>query len=302
MATDVRHRVPAAGELLASIPSPGWFTRQVKVWRRKKIGLASLLAIVLLLILALAGPLLATHDPLENNMRAVLAAPSSQHFFGTDSNGRDVYSRILYGARISVFIGFTVVLVAATAGALIGTLSAYAGGALDFSMQRVVDAVMAIPGLVLLLALVSVMQPSIPTLIVALSIAFLPGVIRVVRAEVLVVRECDYAMAARALGASSLRIMLRHVLPNVMAPLIIMATVTVGAAIMAEASLSFLGLGIPPPHPTWGNMLSGPGRQYMTVAPWLVLAPGLAITITILSFNMLGDALRDILDPRLRGA
>ncbi|MBM3140731.1 MAG: ABC transporter permease [Candidatus Rokubacteria bacterium] len=291
---------PLAPEPL--VPRAGFLERQWRVWRRKKIGLASLVVVGFLLVIAAIGPLIATHDPNRNKLTATLQSPSPAHYFGTDKNGRDIYSRVIIGARISVVIGFSAVAVGITLGSAIGLISGFVGGALDYGIQRVVDAVMALPGLVMLMALVSVLQPSLPSLIVVLSIWVMPRAIRVVRGEALITRELDYVNAARALGATSLRLMFRHILPNVMAPILIIASVTVGQAIMTEASLSFLGLGVPPPAPTWGNMLSGNNRQYMTVAPWLVIAPGVAISITVLAFNMFGDALRDVLDPRLRGS
>ena len=289
-------------EAIAGIASQrGWVSRQWGIWRRKPVGFASLSFVGLLVVLAIVGPWLETHDPLKNNLREVLVGPSFDHFFGTDPNGRDVFSRLVAGARISIFIGFSAVLFGITAGVLIGTLSGFIGGAFDYILQRVIDAIMAIPGLILLLAVISVLEPSLMNLIIALCIFVTPRTVRVVRGEVMITREYDYVEAGRSIGATTPRLMFRHVLPNVMAPILIIASVTVGQAILIEASLGFLGLGVPPPEPTWGNMLSGSNRQYMNDAPWLVLAPGVAITLTVLAFNMLGDALRDILDPRLRG-
>lgn len=290
--------VGAGAEL---VPQRSWLARQWRTWRRKQIGLASLIFVVFLVLLAVLGPILQTHDPLTNSLREVLVRPSMDHFFGTDSNGRDVYSRLVKGARVSIFIGFSAVAFGVSAGVVIGLVSGYVGGVVDYALQRIIDAIMAIPGLILLLAIVSVLEPSMTNLVIALCIFVAPRTVRVVRGEVLVARELDYVEAARSLGASTVRIMFRHVVPNVMAPILIIASVTVGQAILIEASLSFLGLGIPPPEPTWGNMLSGQNRQYMNDAPWLLLAPGAAITLTVLAFNMLGDALRDILDPRMRG-
>lgn len=286
---------------LELVAQRSWLARQWRTWRRKQIGLASLIFVVLLVFLAVFGPILQTHDPLTNSLREVLVAPSMDHFFGTDSNGRDVYSRLVKGARVSIFIGFSAVAFGVSAGVVIGLVSGFVGGVVDYALQRIVDAIMAIPGLILLLAIVSVLEPSMVNLVIALCIFVAPRTVRVVRGEVLVARELDYVEAARSIGASTTRIMFRHVVPNVMAPILIIASVTVGQAILIEASLSFLGLGIPPPEPTWGNMLSGQNRQYMNDAPWLLLAPGAAITLTVLAFNMLGDALRDILDPRMRG-
>ena len=293
--------VEAASVAIALAPQRSWLARQWRTWRRKQIGLASLIFVVLLVMLAVVGPLLQTHDPLTNSLREVLVGPSMDHFFGTDSNGRDVYSRLVKGARVSIFIGFSAVAFGVSAGVVIGLVSGFVGGVIDYALQRFVDAIMAIPGLILLLAIVSVLEPSMVNLVIALCVFVAPRTVRVVRGEVLVARELDYVEAARSIGASTTRIMFRHVVPNVMAPILIIASVTVGQAILIEASLSFLGLGIPPPEPTWGNMLSGQNRQYMNAAPWLLLAPGAAITLTVLAFNMLGDALRDILDPRMRG-
>lgn len=272
------------------------------IWSHKPIGLASLLFVLLLVVLALIGPLLQTHDPLTNNLREVLVGPSTSHFFGTDLNGRDVYSRLVGGARISIFVGFSSVAFGVTAGVMIGTISGFLRGPVDYAIQRVVDAVMAIPGLILLLAVVSVLGQSLTNVVLALCIYVTPRTVRIVRGEVLIARQFDYVEAARSIGATTPRLMFRHILPNVMAPILIIGSVTVGQAILIEASLGFLGLGVPPPDPTWGNMLSGTNRQYMEEAPWLVIAPGVAITMTVLAFNMLGDALRDILDPRLRGS
>lgn len=281
--------------------SKGWFTHQTDVWKRKPVGLFSGVFILLLVGLAILSPLLQTHEPNRNNLVAVLEGPSVEHFFGTDANGRDVYSRIVGGARVSVTIGFLAVLIGVSSGVVIGLLSGFFGGAVDYLLQRVVDSIMAIPGLILLLTVVSVLQPSLTNIIIAMSIFITPRTIRVVRGEVIVTRERDYVYAAISLGAVPLRLMFRHILPNVMAPILIIASITIGQAILIEASLGFLGLGVPPPHPTWGNMLSGSNRTYMVEAPWLVIAPGLAISLTVFAFNMFGDALRDILDPRMRG-
>ncbi|MDA0365221.1 MAG: ABC transporter permease [Chloroflexi bacterium] len=279
-----------------------WLATQWRTWRRKPIGLASFLFIVLLVLLAIFAPLLQTHDPVQNSLTSVLTAPSAAHWFGTDPNGRDVYSRLIAGARISVTIGFLAVFISVPLGVAVGLMSGYFGGAMDFAIQRVTDAIMSIPGLILLLAIVSVLDPTIFSITFAMSIFIVPTTIRVVRGEVLVSKEREYVQAARAIGAQPVRLMTRHILPNVMAPILIIASVTVGQAILIESALGFLGFGVPPPDPTWGNMLSGANRRYMAEAPWIIAAPGLAITLTVLAFNMFGDALRDVLDPRLRGS
>ncbi|MEX2230344.1 MAG: ABC transporter permease [Dehalococcoidia bacterium] len=290
-----------AGRLAEEARRERWLAGQLRIWRRKPVGLAAFFVVIVLVLLAIFSPALQTHDPVLNSLSSVLTAPSSEHWFGTDPNGRDVYSRVVAGARVSITIGFLAVIVGISAGLTIGMMSGYFGGGGDYAIQRVTDAIMSIPGLILLLAIVSVLEPNLYTIIFALCIFIMPTTIRVVRGEVIVSKEREYVHAARAMGAQPLRLMLRHILPNVMAPILILASVAVGQAILLEASLGFLGLGVPPPDPTWGNMLSGSNRRYMAEAPWIVAAPGLAITLTVLAFNMFGDALRDVLDPRLRG-
>lgn len=271
--------------------------------RRRPLGAISIVVIALLVVVAVFAPLLAPYDPIQTHPREKLLGPGeSGYVLGTDEFGRDVLSRIIYGARPSLTAGILATVFGTLLGAAIGLVSGYVGGAVDMLIQRMMDSVMALPGLILLLAVVNVLgRPSLFNIIWALCIFITPSAARVVRGAVLGVKELQYVEGARALGAFPLRVVTQHVLPNVMAPIIIIASVTVGNAILVEAALSFLGLGVPPPNATWGNMLAAGGRRWFEQQPSLAIIPGLAITITVLAFNLLGDTLRDILDPRLRG-
>jgi peptide/nickel transport system permease protein len=271
--------------------------------RRKPLGAISVLVIATLVFVAIFAPILAPYDPIQTHPRDKLLSPGTQgHILGTDEFGRDVLSRIIHGARPSLTAGILATVFGTLVGAAIGLVGAYAGGKTDMVIQRVMDSIMALPGLILLLAVVNVLgRPSLINIIFALCIFITPSASRVVRGAVLGVKELQYVEGARSLGAQPMRIVLQHILPNVTAPIIIIASVTVGNAILIEAALSFLGLGVPPPNPTWGNMLSAGGRRWFEAQPWLAIIPGLAITITVLAFNLLGDTLRDVLDPRLRG-
>ena len=231
-----------------------------------------------------------------------LKPPSWAHWFGTDNLGRDMLSRCLYGARLSVIIGCTAAVLATLISACIGIVSGYFGGKVDLAVQRFVDAWMSFPDLVVLIVVVSVLGPGMPQIIGTLGLLLGIGGSRIVRSAVVSVREHMYVHAAQSIGAGSPRILLRHVLPNVMAPIIVLLTTRVGTVILAESGLSFLGLGVPPPAPTWGGLLSGSGRTYMFQGPWLVVAPGLCLTLVVYATNVFGDALRDLLDPRMRGS
>lgn len=268
--------------------------------RRKPLGAIGAAIILVFVLVATFAPLLAPHDPFLIDSNNLLAAPSWQNWMGTDEYGRDIMSRIIYGARVSIFVGLMAVGIGSSSGALLGLISGYAGGTVDYVIQRVMDTLMAFPTLILALAMVAVLGPSIQNVIIALAIVKLPNACRVVRATTLSVRERPFIVAARNLGLSHARILLVHILPNCLAPFIILATAGLGAAILSEASLSFLGLGTPPPEPSWGAMLSGKTQRYMMEAPWLAIAPGLAITLVVFGFNFLGDALRDLLDPHQR--
>jgi len=274
----------------------------VRLFREKPLGAAGGVICVLFLLCGIFADVLAPYSfsqiaPLER-----LKPPSWAHPFGTDNLGRDMLSRCLYGARLSVIVAVSAAGLATLISTLIGVVSGYLSGKVDLIMQRFVDAWMSFPDLVILIVIVSVFDPSMTTLICTLGLLFGIGGSRIVRSAVVSVRENMYVHAAQSIGASTGRILWRHIIPNVMPPVIVLFTTRLGAAILAESSLSFLGLGVPPPAPTWGGMLSGSGRTYMFQGPWLALAPGLSITLVVYATNVFGDALRDLLDPRMRGS
>jgi peptide/nickel transport system permease protein len=269
--------------------------------KRKPLGAASALLILLLVFTAIFADVLAPYDPLLARPEIRLAPPSWQHPFGTDDIGRDVFSRIIYGARISLWVGLLAVGIGTLSGTIIGLICGYWEGRLDLMLQRFMDALMTIPGLILALAIVSVLTPNTTNAMLAIAIVIIPGNSRIVRGTVLSAKQNPYVEAARALGGSHLRIIATHILPNVTAPILIIASIWLGNAIFIEASLSFLGLGTQPPTPSWGLMLSSTGRAYMEQAPWLAIFPGLAISLAVLGFNLFGDTLRDVWDPKLRG-
>lgn len=269
--------------------------------RRKPLGAAGVLVILLLIITAAFAPLIAPYDPLKPDLLDRLKGPSLEHPFGTDQTGRDLFSRVVYGSRVSLQVGFAVVIVSTVGGSIIGIVSGYFEGKLDLIVQRIMDSLQAIPGLLLAIAIAATLGPGTYKAILPIAIVILPSIARVVRSSTLSTKRFPYVEAARTVGASDIRIILLHILPNVTAPILILASILIGAAIIIEASLSFLGLGTLPPNPSWGNMLSGSGRTHMEVAPWIAIFPGLAITIVVLAFNFVGDALRDVWDPKLRG-
>ncbi len=268
--------------------------------RRQPLGFVSGLVIVLLLVVAALAPLIAPYDPAEMTPRARLKSPSAFHLLGTDDRGRDVFSQVVFGARVSLQVGALAMVIGVGSGTVVGLLSGYWGGTVDLLVQRLMDAILSFPALVLAMALAALIQPGMVTAMVAIGLVILPSANRVVRGATLAIKPNQYVEAARTVGASDLRIITRHVLPNVLAPILVMVSIVMGFAIIVEASLSFLGLGVQPPSTSWGQSLNH-GRAYMEDAPWLVLAPGAAITIVVLAFNLLGDALRDHLDPSLRG-
>lgn len=269
--------------------------------RRKPVSAGAGLVVIAACLLALLAPWLAPYGPNDVDLIARLKGPSSAHWLGTDQFGRDVLSRVMYGGRTSLTVGLGATVLGIGMGVLFGLLSGYAGGTLDLVVQRLMDAVMALPPIILLMVLATTLSPSIRNVIIAISVLVTPGAARVVRGATLSAKEMPYIEAARATGASAPRIVFRHVLPNVVAPIIVIASIAVGSAIIIEAALGFLGLSVHPPTSTWGNMLNTGAQTYMERAPWLALAPGLAIAITVFSINLLGDGLRDVLDPRLRG-
>ena len=255
-----------------------------------------------IILMALAAPVLAPYEPLKSDFRAMSKPPNERHIFGTDQIGRDVLSRVIYGSRASLAIALGAVLFGTTLGALWGLASGYFGGRFDIVSQRVIEFLQSFPDLILAMAIAMALGAGFGTVIVAIAITRIPFGGRVIRAVVLSLKELSYVEAARGLGASHLRIMARHILPQCIAPYLILATTHLGVAIIIEAALGFLGVGIPPPTPTWGNMLADSLNAGLVPPWWLVLFPGAAITVTVLAFNLLGDGIRDILDPRLRSA
>lgn len=257
-------------------------------------------AIVLLIILcALLAPWLAPYDPIQGKLTDMLQAPSSAHWLGTDEQGRDILSRIIHGSRTSLQVGLIAVAISLTLGTAIGALSAYFGGWIDLVVMRFIDMMLAFPSILLAIAITAILGPSLTNAMVAVGIVNMPIYARLVRSSVLSLKEFDFVQAARAAGGGHGRILGRHILPNALAPLIVQSTLSIGTAMLDAAGLSFLGLGAQPPLPEWGAMLSG-AQTYIQLAPWVVTFPGLAIMIAILGFNLLGDGLRDLLDPRLR--
>lgn len=278
----------------------------VTLVRRQPPGVAAVAFLFLVAVCAIFAEVVAPFDPTAQNIREGLHPPLTIgrndlfFFFGTDAQGRDVFSRVVHGARISLSVGFTAVAIGTLGGLALAVLSGYRGGRVDMVIQRVMDSIQAIPTLILAMMLVAVLGTSLVITALAIGVTQIPRANRVIRSNVLMVMAEPYVEAARSVGASSLRLMLRHILPNVMSTTLIVFSTSIGAAIVTEATLSFLGLAAPPPLATWGGMLTIQGRQYMLVAPWLLIVPAVALSLTVLAFNFLGDALRDALDPRLR--
>jgi peptide/nickel transport system permease protein len=283
----------------ARSPTRQFFSRLI---HEKPVGAAAALVFLLFVFCGVFANFLAPYGFNEINMLERLKAPSWKHLFGTDNLGRDMLSRCLYGAQLSVIIGLSAAALATTISVLIGLLSGYLGGKIDMVVQRIVDAYMSFPELVILIAVVSVVGPGMLQIIGILSLVLGIGGSRIIRSAVITARENMYVHAAQSIGASTPRVLWRHLLPNIMPPIIVLFTTRVGAAILIESGLSFLGLGVPPPAPTWGGLLSGSGRTYMFQGPWLALAPGLCLTAVVYATNVFGDALRDLLDPRMRGS
>lgn len=282
----------------------GWWRRVAGLAafaRRKPLGAVSALIILGIIVVAVFAPLVDRYDPLIGRLPERLHGPSAAHWFGTDDTGRDVYSRVIHGARSALYIGFLSVMLGVAAGSLLGLVSGYLEGKTDLVIQRAVDSIQAFPALILALAVASVLGPSDNNSLMIIGLILVPGAARVVRGSTLSIKNNVYVDAAKAVGAGTPRIIFRHILPNVFAPIIVLASVYLGSAILVAASLSFLGAGKSEPDPAWGLMLSGQGKRYLELAPWVAVAPAIAISLTVLSFNLLGDAVRDVLDPRLRG-
>ena len=271
-----------------------------KFCRRQPLGTFGLLLVVIIAVAGASAEAIAPYNPTANDFAAMTEAPSWDHWLGTDQFGRDMLSRIIFGARTALIVGLTSAAVGGFAGLVVGVSSAYFGGKVDLIIQRLSDIVMAFPLIIMALAVVSIFGPGVHNVIVAITIPLIPRCSRVVRSSALTVRSMPYIDAARACGFGATRIILRHMAPNVVAPFLIMVTSFVGQAILAEASLSYLGLGVQEPVPAWGLMLQGGAEEYASTAPWIAIFPGLAIMLAVLGINLFGDALRDALDPKLR--
>ena len=278
-----------------------WTDKIFRFARTQPLATASAAVFIVLILAAVLAPIVAPFDPLAPKPADRLQGPSLQHFFGTDEIGRDVFSRVIYGARVSLIVGIATVFIGVGFGTLLGIVTGFFGGWLDTIVQRALDSLMSIPALILAITVASAIGTGTINSIVPIAIVIIPLNARVIRSTVLSIRTRQFIEAAEVIGCHPSRVMFRHVLPNTLAPVFVLASIWLGNAIIIEASLSFLGLGTPPPNPSWGNMLSGSGRAFIESAPWIAIFPGLAITVVVLAMNLLGDGLRDALDPRLRG-
>ncbi len=281
-------------------PFRRWLEVSLRFARRRPLGAAGALIIIIMALTAIFAGLIAPYDPLINDYAAMLQAPSRAHWFGTDAFGRDVLSRIIYGSRTALWVGFSSSFMGASLGAILGVTSAYFGGKIDLIIQRLMDLLLSFPLIILALVVVAVLGTGTTNVILAITVPMVPRCALVVRSSALALREMPFVEAARALGFGPMRIILRHMLPNVMAPYLIMLTAFLGQAILLEASLSFLGLGVAEPQAAWGLMLRGAAVDFAERAPWMAIYPGVAISLSVFAFNLLGDSLRDALDPKLR--
>jgi len=272
----------------------------LKMARKQPVGVAGLTVVILMIVAALFAPWLTPYHPEYNDFASMLTPPNGDYWMGTDQFGRDIFTRILFGARTALMVGFVAATIGAVAGLVLGVASAYFGGLFDLILQRVMDVFMAFPLIILAMAVVATLGPGTQNVIIAITIPFIPQCARVVRSNAWAIREIPYVDAARALGFGHTRIILRHMAPNVVAPFLILFTAFVGQAILLEASLSYLGMGVQEPTPAWGLMLQGGAEEYAESAAWVAIWPGVAISLAVFGFNLFGDALRDTLDPRLR--
>ena len=297
--TAPRYAPAAASDDLAGSPR-SWRTGTIKFCRRQPLGSVGLALVLVIAVAGLAAEWIAPYSPMANDFAAMTEPPSWAHLMGTDQFGRDLLSRIVFGARTALIVGFSCAIVGGVAGLVLGVASAYFGGRLDLVLQRVLDVVMAFPLIIMALAVIAIFGSGVFNVIVAIAIPLIPRCARVVRSSALAIREVPYIDAARACGFGHARIILRHMMPNVLAPFLIMLTAFVGQAILAEASLSYLGLGVQEPTAAWGLMLQGGAEEFATTAPWIAVFPGIAIALTVFGFSLFGDALRDAMDPKLR--
>jgi peptide/nickel transport system permease protein len=300
MTITVPNRVAAAAVDETLEPKRSAWAVALHFVRRQPLGTFGLVIVVVMFLSGVLAPWIAPFDPEENDFSAMMEAPSLVHWLGTDQLGRDIFSRLVFGARTALIVGFSAAFMGGGIGLVLGISSAYFGGWFDLLFQRVLDVLMAFPLIILALAVVAVFGTGVFNVIIAITIPLVPRCGRVVRASALAVREVPYVDAARALGFGHARIVLRHMVPNVVAPFLILLSAFVGQAILAEASLSYLGLGVQEPVPAWGLMLQGGAEEYATTAPWIAVFPGLAIMLTVLGISLFGDALRDAIDPKLR--
>ncbi len=273
--------------------------RSVRTLTRNRLVIAGLVMCVLVVLVAIFAPLLAPYNPIANNVRAALQRPSSLYYFGTDRFGRDVLSRVIYASRTSLLVALVSTSLAAIVGVALGLVSGYFGGLVDTLAGRLMDILFSFPALLLAIAIAAMLGPSVKNAVIALAVVYVPLFGRIIRGSTLAERDKEYVEAARVLGASTPRIIFRHVFPSILSPLIVQGTITFSNAILIEASLSFLGLGTQPPNPSWGTMLAE-GRSFLETAPWMSIFPGIAIMLAVFSFNILGDGIRDVLDPRAR--
>ena len=284
----------------AEVARGGWWGTTLDFARRRPLGAAGAVVVVFLIVLALSANVIAPYNPVAVDFGSMLSRPSTAHWLGTDAFGRDVLSRLIYGSRTALMVGFGAAVFGATLGAILGVGSAFFGGRVDLYLQRLKDIFIAFPLIILALAMVAILGNTLPNLIVAITIPMIPRCALVIRSTALSIREMPYVDAARAAGFGNARIILRHMLPNVMAPYLIMLTAFLGQAILLESSLSFLGLGVQEPTAAWGLMLRGAAVDFAESAPWMAIFPGLAISLAVFAFNLFGDSLRDALDPKLR--
>jgi peptide/nickel transport system permease protein len=300
MKSDAMVATSAQLEIELAAARPPFFKALVNWMRHQPLGAVSAACVLFMILVAVFAPQIAPYDPVTNHYDTMEIAPSAEFWLGTDQFGRDLLSRIIWGARTALFIGFTSAIVGSTIGLVLGVASAYFSGWFDLLLQRVMDVFLAFPLIIMALAVVAIFGTGAENVIIAITIPFIPRCARVVRSNALAIREIPYIDAARALGYGHLRIILRHMVPNCMAPYLIMLTTFLGQAILLEASLSYLGLGVQEPTPAWGLMLQGGAEEYAESAPWIAIFPGLAITLAVFAFNLFGDAVRDTFDPKLR--
>ncbi len=267
--------------------------------RKDKVGFIGFIGVMLIVCIGLLAPFISTHNPTEMFNEFRLQSPNAQFWLGTDDLGRDIFSRLIYGARVSLMVGLIAVGIGAGVGLICGLIAGFFQGRIDHFIMRIMDVLFAFPDLLLALAIVAILGPNLKNTMIAIGIVFIPVFTRLVRSSVITVKEMDYISNAQSIGASNKRIIIKHILPNILAPFLVQTTLALSSAILAEAALSFLGLGIQPPNPSWGSMLNT-SRRFMELAPWTAIFPALFIVFTILCFNLLGDSLRDLLDPRLR--